>query len=164
MISIRSREPKALSLDTSSGESIGFCCWLDIFWFSLGSTRLSQYCDYGNLFQCFPFCSHDVPPVFLLDNVPPTSLTSYINSSGTSDHVNPGKDKDTYRNKKTNTTPILLDNAVAALWIMCPHLTSLTCYINSSGTSDHVNDVKKQLVSSLTSKLSFRDIFAYLLC
>ena len=40
---------------------------------------------------------------------------------------------------------------------MCPHLTSLTSYINSSGTSDHVNDVKKQLVSSLTSKLSFRD-------
>ena len=184
MISIRSREPKALSLDTSSGESIGFCCRLNIFWFSLGSTRLSQYCDYGNLFQCFLFCSHDVPPVFLLDNVPPTSLTSYINSdhvkdkdkteirrqtqclfywimcppphltsltsyinpSGTSDHVNPGKDKDTYRNKKTNTTPILLDNAVAALWIMCPHLTSLTCYINSSGTSNHVNDVKKQLV------------------
>ena len=82
------REPKALSLETSSGEAIGFCCWLDIFWFSLGSTRLSQYCDYGNLFQCFPFCSHDVPPVFLLDNVPPlTSLTPYINS----DHV---KDKD----------------------------------------------------------------------
>ena len=98
-----------------------------------------------------------MPPVFLLDNVPPTSLTSYINSSGTSDHVNPGKDKDTYRNKKTNTTPIFLDNAVAALWIMCPHLTSLTSYINSSGTSGHVNDVKEQLVSSLTSKLSFRD-------